>query len=71
MIDLGAGFVLLVAGAITAVQRPAGSTAVIVTYLGVVWLAPDWVGWAGGPALVRSVAMVVVPFFYRSSSTCC
>ena len=42
-------------------HRPSGSIAVVVTCLGVVWLAPDW-RLAGGPALVRSMAMVVVPF---------
>lgn len=34
----------------------------LTVWLGMVWCAPLWVGWWGGPAWVRSVAMIVVPF---------
>ena len=27
----------------------------------IVWFAPEWVGWEGGPPLVRSLAMVLAP----------
>jgi signal transduction histidine kinase len=58
--DLAAGLGLLAAGAVAAVGRPSGSVGPLTTLLGVAWLAPDWIGWEGGSALARSVAMVAV-----------
>ena len=29
---------------------------------GAAWFAPDWIGWEGGPSVVRSIGMVVAPF---------
>lgn len=59
--DFGAGFGLLAAGAIAAVFHRLGSVAVGTASLGVVWSASDWVGWASGPPLARSVAMLLPP----------
>ena len=30
--------------------------------IGVTWLSADWIGWAGGPAVASSAAMVAAPF---------
>ena len=60
--DLAAGLGLIGAGLLVTWERPRGSLGPLTTLAGAVWLAPDWVGWEGGPALARSVAMVA-PFF--------
>jgi signal transduction histidine kinase len=60
--DVTAGLALLAAGALAFAIRPQGSIGPITAGLGVAWLAADWVGWAGGPSLARSLAMVVAPF---------
>jgi signal transduction histidine kinase len=61
-VDLAAGLGLIVAGLVLWWERPVGSLGPVTTLLGVAWLAPDWVGWEGGPALARSLAMVAAPF---------
>ena len=59
--DLAAGVGLLAAGAGTLIVRPGSSTGTLATALiGATWLAHDWVGWEGAPAVARSVAMVAV-----------
>ncbi|HKP20941.1 MAG TPA: histidine kinase dimerization/phosphoacceptor domain-containing protein, partial [Thermoleophilaceae bacterium] len=60
--DIAAGLGLLLAGLLVWWERPAGSIGPVAVLLGVVWFAPDWVGWEQGPALVRSVAMLAAPF---------
>jgi signal transduction histidine kinase len=55
------GAALLAVAAITALARPRGSIASLTAGIGLVWLAPDWIGWDDGPAAARSVAMVVAP----------
>lgn len=57
-----AGVLLVAAGGVLAWTGQLGSSGLTVLALGVVWWAPVWVGWDDGPALARSVAMVVVPF---------
>ncbi len=59
--DLVAGLGLIAAGVLIWAERPRSSAGPLATLLGVVWLAPDWVGWEAGPALVRSVAMLAAP----------
>jgi signal transduction histidine kinase len=60
---LVAGLALIAAGCAVAWDGRAGSLGTVAVLLGAVWLAPDWVGWEAGPALVRSVAMAAAPFF--------
>jgi signal transduction histidine kinase len=61
--DLGAGIGLMAAGTALVVtgQRTAlGATA---SLAGVAWLAADWAGWQGGPALPRTLAMGIALAF--------
>ena len=61
--DLAAGLGLLAAGVLVWLVLPASSALVVIGLAGIAWFAPDVVGWDDGPAAVRSVAMVVEPFF--------
>ncbi len=60
--DLAAGLGLIVAGSLVSSERSRGAIGPVTTLLGVVWLAPDLVGWEQGPAFVRSLAMLAAPF---------
>jgi signal transduction histidine kinase len=60
--DFVAGLGLIVAGCVVWRERPGASIGPLAILLGVVWFAPDWVGWEQGPPLVRSVAMLA-PWF--------
>jgi len=63
VLDVAAGAGLLAAGTalvLSGVRPDLGSIAFLA---GVAWLAADWIGWAGGPAVVRTVAMGLVLFF--------
>lgn len=57
------GLALVAAGLGTAVLRPAavrlGDLAMLA---GFAWFAPVWIGWEGGPALIRSLGMVAGGF---------
>jgi signal transduction histidine kinase len=44
------------------VDAQRGSIGVLSALVGATWLSADWIGWADGPAMARSVAMVVAPF---------
>lgn len=57
---LVAGWALVLVGAWAWWER-SGSSGPVILALGVTWLAPLWVGWDGGPPLVRSLAMLLVP----------
>ena len=59
---LAAGLGLIAVGMIGAWDRASLAVAPVAVALGVVWFAPVWVGWAAGPATLRSLAMVVAPF---------
>jgi signal transduction histidine kinase len=63
LVGMVAGLALLAAGCAVAWDGRAGSLGVVAVLLGAVWLAPAWVGWETGPALVRSAAMAAAPFF--------
>lgn len=58
----GAGVLLIGGGLIASWIRTTVPLGPATLRLGVVWLAPLWVGWQGAPPAMRSVAMVVVPF---------
>jgi len=62
ILDLMAGLGLVAAGAFHWWTHQRGSIGVLTALVGVAWLSADWIGWNDGPAVVRSVAMVVAPF---------
>jgi signal transduction histidine kinase len=62
IVDLAAGLGLVAAGIVAGLARPSGSIGPVTTLLGIAWLAPDWIGWEGGLALARSLAMVAAVF---------
>jgi signal transduction histidine kinase len=61
---LFAGLGLIASGLATHVGRRPGRTADLALLAGLVWFAPVWVGWQGGPPLVRSLAMVLAAFMF-------
>ena len=61
--DLAAGLGLLAAGLIAWVEPRTRRLGVLALLAGVAWFGPDWEGWDGGPAFVRSLGAVVTPFF--------
>jgi signal transduction histidine kinase len=61
--DLGAGIGLMAAGtafALTNLRAAVGRTAILA---GIAWLAADWIGWQGGIALARTLAMAGALFY--------
>ncbi len=60
--DLAAGLGLIVAGGLSWHNRERGSVGPLTAIIGVTWLSIDWIGWADGPAIARSIAMVIAPF---------
>jgi signal transduction histidine kinase len=63
LVDLLAGGGLIAAGAAVLLidRRPRlGELAMLA---GLAWLSPDWIGWQGGPAFARTLAMLVSPLF--------
>jgi signal transduction histidine kinase len=61
--DLAAGLGLLAAGLLAWTEPRTRRLAVLALLAGVAWFGPDWDGWDGGPAFVRSLGAVVTPFF--------
>jgi signal transduction histidine kinase len=59
-----AGVALVMAGLITSFTRPAGRIGDLALIAGLVWFAPVWIGWEGGPPLVRGLAMLAVGFAF-------
>jgi signal transduction histidine kinase len=57
-LELAAGWGLVAAGLVTWRLRPGISAGPLAVAAGFAWFAPDWVGWDGGPAWVRSVGML-------------
>jgi signal transduction histidine kinase len=57
-----AGLGLLAAGSALWLNQGRDRVAVLVLLAGVAWFSPDWVGWEGGPSIVRSIGMVAAPF---------
>ena len=62
ILDLTAGLGLVAAGVLHWWTHQRGSIGVLTALVGVAWLSSDWIGWADGPAVARSAAMVVAPF---------
>ena len=62
IVDLATGLGLIVAGGIFWLNHQQGWVGPLATLIGVTWLSADWIGWADGPVVARSVAMVVAPF---------
>jgi len=61
--DLAAGLGLLAAGLIAWLEPATSRLGPVAALAGVVWFAPDWEGWDGGPAFARSVGAVTLPLF--------
>jgi signal transduction histidine kinase len=57
-LELSAGWALVAAGLVTWRLRPGIPAGPLAVAAGFAWFAPDWVGWDGGPAWVRSVGML-------------
>jgi signal transduction histidine kinase len=61
MLGLAAGVLVVLGGVVAIVGDPRGQLGPLYLTLGTAWLAPIWVGWEAGPALVRSTAALAAP----------
>jgi signal transduction histidine kinase len=61
--DLSAGIGLMAAGTALVLTRLRPAVGVVASLAGIAWLAADWAGWQGGPALARTVAMGIALCF--------
>jgi signal transduction histidine kinase len=59
-----AGLALVTAGLVTSLTRPAGRIGDLALFAGVVWFAPFWAGWTGGPPLVVSLGTLAAGFAF-------
>src|SRR5439155_1622476 len=57
-LELAAGWALLAAGLAIWRLRPGIIAGPLTVAAGFAWFAPDWVGWEGGPALLRTAGML-------------
>ena len=57
-----AGLALVAAGVVTYLARPAGRISDLALLAGLVWFAPFWAGWKGGPPLVLSLGTLAAGF---------
>jgi hypothetical protein len=55
---LAAGLSLVAAGIAVSLLRTPASSSDLAVMAGYLWFSPFWVGWEGGPPLVRSLGMV-------------
>lgn len=62
IIDLTAGLGMILAGARSWRYHQRRLIGLLTALIGVAWLSADVIGWADGPAIVRSIAMVIEPF---------
>ena len=53
---------MIVAGSLAWREPQRASLGLLAMAIGVTWLSVDWIGWADGPALVRTVVMVIAAF---------
>lgn len=60
-LGLLAGGSLLAAGALAVWFGPSRPVGTLLIASGVLWFAPDWAGWEGGPGVVRGLATLVTP----------
>src|SRR5262245_16970249 len=61
VLDLAAAIALVAAGVLAWREPTGGALGPIVLLAGIVWLAPDWVGWEGGSPMLRSTGMLLAP----------
>jgi signal transduction histidine kinase len=59
-----AGLALFVGGLVMTYRRSTLRLGQLALIAGFLWFAPFWVGWAGGPPLVRSIGMVFAGFLF-------
>jgi signal transduction histidine kinase len=59
-----AGLLLTVGGLVMSFRRLNLRVGQLALVAGFVWFAPSWVGWAGGPPLVRSLGMLFAGFLF-------
>ena len=59
--DLAAGAGLIGAGGLLWTERRDSTGSLLAGVAGVTWLANDWIGWQGGPPMVRSLAELAAP----------
>jgi signal transduction histidine kinase len=55
---LAAGLSLVATGIVASLLRTPGSSGDLAIIAGYLWFSPFWVGWEGGPPVVRSLGMV-------------
>ena len=60
--DLAAGLGLVAAGLLASIDRPDRRLGAGAMLAGIAWFGPDWEGWEGGPALIRSLGIAAAPF---------
>jgi signal transduction histidine kinase len=59
--DIAAGAGLIGAGGLLWIERRDRAGAMLAALAGVTWLTNDWIGWQGGPPIVRSLAALAAP----------
>jgi signal transduction histidine kinase len=59
--DLVAGLSLLAAASLALLDHAAERVGLLALAAGVLWFAPEWEGWPGGPAAIRSLGSAAVP----------
>ena len=59
-----AGLSLTLGGLVVSFRRSTQRVGQLALIAGFFWFAPAWVGWAGGPPLVRSLGMVFAGFLF-------
>jgi signal transduction histidine kinase len=63
-LGVAAGLGLVAAGLVSWSARPAGRVGALAVVAGIAWFAPFFVGWEGGPPVVRSLGMAVAGFAF-------
>jgi signal transduction histidine kinase len=62
MATLATAIALMTAGGLAWWQGGTSTAGTAVLVAATAWLAPVWVGWSGGPPMLRSLGLVVAPF---------
>lgn len=60
-LDLLAGLSLIAAGVVAWASGPNRWMGILAMVGGVAWFAPDWIGWAAGPPILRTLGLVTAP----------
>ena len=61
---VSAGLMLIAAGLVTSLFRPAGPSGDLALLAAFFWFAPFWAGWWGGPAVIRSLGTLTAGFAF-------